>query len=117
MRYNTVKLGDYLYIKGRIGWKGLKKNEYLEKSNYRIINGESLTDDGIDWDTNPEDSTSILNNNNLRILEKGNFVILDLEELAIFDIDRYTSYLKRIGYENDKILDFRSNYFRMVRKR
>lgn len=50
MRYNTVKLGDYLYIKGRIGWKGLKKNEYLEKSNYRIINGESLTDDGIDWD-------------------------------------------------------------------
>ena len=45
----TVKLGDYLYIKGRIGWKGLKKNEYLESSDYRIINGESLTKDGIDW--------------------------------------------------------------------
>lgn len=51
MKYNTVKLGDYLYIKGRIGWKGLKKDEYLEKSDYRIINGESLTADGIDWDT------------------------------------------------------------------
>lgn len=50
MKYNTVKLGDYLYIKGRIGWKGLKKDEYLEKSDYRIINGESLTADGIDWD-------------------------------------------------------------------
>lgn len=44
-----VKLGDYLYIKGRIGWKGLKKSEYLPVSNYRIINGESLTLSGIDW--------------------------------------------------------------------
>lgn len=49
MKYNNVKLGDYLYIKGRIGWKGLKKEEYLPYSNYRIINGESLTTDGIDW--------------------------------------------------------------------
>ena len=44
-----VSLGDYLYIKGRIGWKGLKKSEYLFDSNYRIINGESLTMSGIDW--------------------------------------------------------------------
>lgn len=46
---NRVSLGDYLYIKGRIGWKGLKKEEYLEESEYRIINGESLTATGIDW--------------------------------------------------------------------
>lgn len=45
----SVKLGDYLYIKGRIGWKGLKKSEYLLQSNYRIINGETLTKSGIDW--------------------------------------------------------------------
>lgn len=44
-----VKLGDYLYIKGRIGWKGLKKSEYLSQSGYRIINGETLTKSGIDW--------------------------------------------------------------------
>ena len=37
---SEVALGDYLYIKGRIGWKGLKKSEYLSKSGYRIINGE-----------------------------------------------------------------------------
>ena len=49
MKFDTVKIGEYLYIKGRIGWKGLKKNEYLDTSSYRIINGESLTDDGIDW--------------------------------------------------------------------
>ena len=46
---NRVSLGDYLYIKGRIGWKGLKKEEYLLESPYRIINGESLTINGIDW--------------------------------------------------------------------
>ena len=44
-----VKLGDYLYIKGRIGWKGLKKSEYLPQSEYRIINGETLTQSGINW--------------------------------------------------------------------
>lgn len=44
-----VHLGDYLYIKGRIGWKGLKKSEYLTHSGFRIINGESLTSSGIDW--------------------------------------------------------------------
>lgn len=49
MKYKTVKLGDYLYIKGRIGWKGLKKSEYLNGGDYRIINAESLTRDGIDW--------------------------------------------------------------------
>jgi len=49
MKCETVKLGEYLYIKGRIGWKGLKKNEYLDNSEYRIINGETLTVDGIDW--------------------------------------------------------------------
>lgn len=46
----NVKLGDYLYIKGRIGWKGLKKSEYLPLSQFRIINGESLTTNGIAWD-------------------------------------------------------------------
>ena len=46
---NDVRLGDYLYIKGRIGWKGLKKDEYLDQSNFRIINGESLTKAGVDW--------------------------------------------------------------------
>lgn len=45
-----ARLGNYLYIKGRIGWKGLKKSEYLNHSDYRIINGESLTTSGIDWD-------------------------------------------------------------------
>jgi Restriction endonuclease S subunits len=43
-------LGNSLYIKARIGWKGLKKNEYLKKSNFRIINGSSIVDNKIIWD-------------------------------------------------------------------
>jgi len=62
-----------------------------------LIEDNRIHYDGIDWDTSPEDATSILNNNNLRILEKGNFVVIDLEELAIYDMNRYTNYLKRIG--------------------
>ncbi|MBU3145985.1 restriction endonuclease subunit S [Clostridium sp. CF012] len=51
MNYNkcSLKIGEYLYIKGRIGWKGLKKSEYLEDSNYRIINGDALEVYGINW--------------------------------------------------------------------
>ena len=49
MKFKTEKLGDFLYVKGRIGWKGLKKDEYLSDGVYRIINGEALTKDGIDW--------------------------------------------------------------------
>lgn len=49
MKCEMAKLGEYLYIKGRIGWKGLKKREYLDNSKYRIINGETLSVDGIDW--------------------------------------------------------------------
>lgn len=49
MKFKRVKLGEYLYIKGRIGWKGLKKAEYLSNGNYRIINAESLETDKINW--------------------------------------------------------------------
>ena len=45
-----VNIGNDLYLKGRIGWKGLSKDEYLEISDFRIINGYSLKDGYIDWD-------------------------------------------------------------------
>jgi type I restriction enzyme, S subunit len=47
--WNVKVLGEELYIKGRIGWKGLKKNEYFEKSEYRIINGSNIINNKIDW--------------------------------------------------------------------
>lgn len=45
-----INIGNDLYLKGRIGWKGLSKDEYLPISDYRIINGYSLKDGYIDWD-------------------------------------------------------------------
>lgn len=44
-----INIGKDLYLKGRIGWQGLSKNEYLENGNYRIINATALMDNYIDW--------------------------------------------------------------------
>lgn len=49
LNFETVSLGEHLYIKGRIGWKGLKKDEYLDQGDYRIINATALEEGGINW--------------------------------------------------------------------
>lgn len=46
--WDIDKLENYLIIKGRIGWKGLKKSEYLIEG-YAIINGEQVVNNSIDW--------------------------------------------------------------------
>lgn len=33
---SKLNLGKDLYIKGRIGWRGLSKNEYLKKVNIEL---------------------------------------------------------------------------------
>lgn len=47
---NKINLGNDLYLKGRIGWQGLSKNEYLDFSEYRIINASALMNGYINWD-------------------------------------------------------------------
>ena len=42
------KLENHLIIKGRIGWKGLKKAEYVNEG-YAIITGENIINESIDW--------------------------------------------------------------------
>ncbi len=46
--WNIDELQENLIIKGRIGWKGLKKSEYLEEG-YAIINGQQILDGAVDW--------------------------------------------------------------------
>ena len=46
---SKINVGNELYLKGRIGWKGLSKDEYLDHSDYRIINGTALEDKHINW--------------------------------------------------------------------
>ena len=46
---SRFNLGKDLYIKGRIGWRGLNKDEYLSESDYKIINATALMDGYVDW--------------------------------------------------------------------
>ncbi len=46
---SKLNLGRDLYLKGRIGWRGLSKDEYLAESNYKIINATALMDGFVDW--------------------------------------------------------------------
>ncbi|HHU81291.1 MAG TPA: restriction endonuclease subunit S [Acholeplasmataceae bacterium] len=46
---SKLNIGKDLYLKGRIGWQGLSKDEYLVKSDYKIINATALMDGYVDW--------------------------------------------------------------------
>ena len=47
---NKLNIGNDLYLKGRIGWQGLSKDEYLKSSDYKIINATALMDGYVDWE-------------------------------------------------------------------
>jgi len=68
-------LGDELYIKGRIGWKGLKKDEYLVESPYRIINGSNIINNKIDWNNCGYISEERYNESPEIMLQKNDIVI------------------------------------------
>lgn len=70
-----------------------------------LLNDNKIHYDEISFDVGDELITSIENNNALRILGKGKFVIVDLDCLKIDDIVKYSQYLSSIGYDMDKILD------------
>ncbi|TQC51344.1 hypothetical protein E1I18_03075 [Mycoplasmopsis mucosicanis] len=46
---SKISIGKNLYLKGRVGWKGLKKSEYLNSGEYRIINALALEENKINW--------------------------------------------------------------------
>lgn len=46
--WNVVKLGELVQIRGRIGWKGLKKLEF-GNNGVLIINGPEIVDGKVDW--------------------------------------------------------------------
>jgi len=43
LKYNS-------YMKGRIGWKGLKQDEFLDKGNYYLITGHDIKNDKMNWE-------------------------------------------------------------------
>ena len=49
------------------------------------------------FETSPEKSTSIINNNNNKIIPKGSYVIIDLDSLEIKNEEKYQEYLESIS--------------------
>ena len=48
--WNTIKIKFTSWLKGRIGWDGLKSGEFIEEGPY-LITGTDFIDGGINWDT------------------------------------------------------------------
>lgn len=67
-----------------------------------LLSDNKIHFESIPFDTGSDKTTSIDNNNSLRILPKGNFVIIDLDSLTIEDQEKYSNYLKTIGYTKNK---------------
>lgn len=87
---NKVNVGNDLYLKGRIGWRGLSKDEYLDHSSYRIINATALLDNKINW-------------NNCGYISKERFD--ESEEIILQEDDILISKdgtLGKIGFVKDK---------------
>ena len=48
--WNTIKIKFTSWLKGRIGWDGLKSGEFIEEGPY-LITGTDFINGGINWDT------------------------------------------------------------------
>lgn len=48
--WKTIKIKFTSWLKGRIGWDGLKSGEFIEEGPY-LITGTDFIDGGINWDT------------------------------------------------------------------
>lgn len=47
--WELIKLGYLCSLKGRIGWKGLRSDEFLENSYAYLVTGQDFVDDTINW--------------------------------------------------------------------
>ena len=47
--WKKIPLKYISYMKGRIGWKGLKQDEFLDTGDYYLITGHDIKNDEIDW--------------------------------------------------------------------
>lgn len=61
-----------------------------------LLNDNKIHYDPISFYTATDEVTSIQNNNHHKILQKGNYVVIDLDSIEIEDQNKYTQYLKKI---------------------
>lgn len=49
-RYDVIRLKDFSYMKGRIGWQGLKSDEFIDEGPF-CVTGTDFKNGTIDWNT------------------------------------------------------------------
>ena len=47
--WEVVRLKNYCYLKGRIGWKGLRSDEFKDKAYAYLVTGEDFKSSEVDW--------------------------------------------------------------------
>lgn len=47
--WKKIPLKNIAYMKGRIGWKGLKQDEFLDTGDYYLITGHDIKNDKMNW--------------------------------------------------------------------
>ena len=72
---SKLNLGNDLYIKGRIGWRGLSKDEYLDNGDYKIINATALMDGYVDWSNCGYISKERYEESNEIMLQEGDILV------------------------------------------
>ncbi len=48
--WNIRRIKDFTYVKGRIGWQGLRSDDFLDNSNWYCVTGTDFKNGTIDWD-------------------------------------------------------------------
>lgn len=81
-----------------------------------LLNDNRIQMDELLVDVGNSGVTSIENNNNLRILRKGRFVVVDLDCIWIDDMDKYRNYLEYIGINKNDAINMVSNSRCLIRK-
>lgn len=69
-----------------------------------LLKDNKINYSSINFEVGSADSTSIENNNNFRVRKKGEYVLIDLDDLEIIDINKYINYLRNIGI-NEKTIE------------
>lgn len=47
--WDIVRIKDYTYLKARIGWQGLRSDEFIENTNWYCVTGTDFNNGSIDW--------------------------------------------------------------------
>lgn len=77
--WEIIRIKDFTYVKGRIGWQGLRSDDFLLNSNYYCVTGTDFKNGSIDWsncycidaERYDQDAKIQLNINDLLITKDG----------------------------------------------